>query len=86
MSNGAPHADGAFDRCTEFTTEHGLDAPDEDDMFGAAVCPTCEKRNPLTGDPADFREQVVRCMGCTRVMILDGTALTLFSTEVLDDA
>jgi hypothetical protein len=59
-------------RCTEFTSDHGLSQSKEGDMFGAAVCPGCHKPNPLTGDPSEFHEQVVRCMGCTHVMVLDG--------------
>jgi hypothetical protein len=61
-------------RCTEFTSDHGLSQSEESDVFGAAVCPGCQKRIPLTGDPTDFHEQVVRCMGCTHMMVLDGRA------------
>jgi hypothetical protein len=88
MRNAAVSAREEFGdahRCTDFTTDHGLDATDDSDVFGAAICPACEKHNPLTGDPSDFREQVVRCMGCTRVMVLDGTALVAFETEVAGD-
>jgi hypothetical protein len=86
--NETPQSDefGQEHRCTEFTTAHGLDATEDSDVFGAAVCPHCEKHNALTGDPADFREQVVRCMGCTRVMVLDATALVAFGPEVNTDA
>jgi hypothetical protein len=73
-------------RCTEFTSAHGLDASDDSDVFGAAICPGCSKRNALTGTPADFREQQVRCMKCTRVMVLDATALVAFETEATTDA
>jgi hypothetical protein len=73
-------------RCTEFTTKHGLTTSEDSDVFGAAVCPHCETPNPLTGTPADFREQVMRCMTCTRVMVLDATALVTFATEVTEDA
>jgi hypothetical protein len=76
---------GADHRCTEFTTEHGLDASGDSDVFGAAICPHCRKPNALTGAPADFREQVMRCMGCTRVMVLDATALVAFASEVAAD-
>jgi hypothetical protein len=72
-------------RCTAFTTDHGLAASEDDDVFGAAVCPHCGTNNALTGTPADFREQVMRCMTCTRVMVLDATALVAFATEVSDD-
>jgi hypothetical protein len=76
---------GAEHRCTAFTTKHGLDASGDSDVFGAAVCPHCDNHNALTGAPADFREQVMRCMKCTRVMVLDATALVAFATEVSDD-
>lgn len=75
-------------RCTEFTIGHPLALTTPTDVFGAFVCPGCQKRNPLTGDPADFREQTVRCMGCTRVVVLDRPALVSFEThewEVRDD-
>jgi hypothetical protein len=87
MHNAAGSAREADDdrRCTEFTTD-GVDTTEDSDVFGAAICPNCEKHNALTGTPADFREQEMRCMGCTVVMILDGTALVAFETEVAADA
>ena len=84
----APAVNEAFGdnhRCTDFTTDHGLEASDDSNVFGAAICPQCAKRNPLTGDPAAFREQVMRCMGCTHVLVLDGAALATFATEVAGD-
>jgi hypothetical protein len=85
MRNAEASARKDYDRCTEFTTEHGLETSEDSDVFGAAVCPHCEKHNALTGTPADFREQVVRCMGCTRVLVLDATALVTFATEVAEN-
>jgi hypothetical protein len=73
-------------RCREFTTNHGVDTTGESDVFGAAICPGCEKPNALTGAPTDFQELTVRCMGCTRVIVLDGASLMAFVTEVRDDA
>jgi hypothetical protein len=72
-------------RCTEFTI-NGVDTSGDSDVFGAAICPGCEKPNALTGDPGEFRALVLRCMGCTRVMVLDGASLAAFATEVLADA
>jgi hypothetical protein len=86
MRNTDAYAREDDDRCTEFTTEHGLSQTDDSDVFGAAICPHCGKHNALTGTPADFREQVVRCMTCTRVMVLDATALVAFATEVTEGA
>jgi hypothetical protein len=83
----AQTANGADDdhRCTKFTTDD-VDTSEESDVFGAAVCPSCGKHNALTGTPADFREQEMRCMGCTHVMVLDAPALMAFETEVVADA
>jgi hypothetical protein len=71
-------------RCTEFTID-GVDTSGDSDVFGAAICPGCGKRNALTGDPGEFRELVMRCMGCTRVMVLDGAALVTFEQAVTAD-
>jgi hypothetical protein len=76
---------GAEHRCTAFTTDD-VDTTADNDVFGAAICPGCEKRNPLTGDPPAFHGQVVRCLGCPRVMVLDGASLAAFETEVAGDA
>jgi hypothetical protein len=79
----------AFDeahRCEEFTSAHGLDTSGASDVFGAAICPGCQRATPLTGDPAEFCGQVIRCMKCTRVMVLDSTALTAFAEVVADAA
>lgn len=67
------------------TTEHGLTVTDDSEVFGAAICPDCGQTNPLTGDPATFAGQPLRCMGCTHVMILDETALDQLATEGRDD-
>jgi hypothetical protein len=88
MRSGAVSAREEFSdehRCTEFTTDHGLSQSDASDVFGAAICPECGNKNPLTGELSDFHEQVIRCMGCTRVLILDGTALVAFESEVFGD-
>lgn len=69
--------------CTMFTTEHRLVAPEERDVFAAAVCPSCETPNPLTGEPFEFLDQPIRCMRCTRVMILNAAALERFVKEEL---
>lgn len=67
------------------TTEHRLAAADDSEVFGAATCPDCGNQNPLTGDPAAFADQPIRCMGCTHVMSLDETALAQLATEGYDD-
>jgi hypothetical protein len=82
MAQTANEADD--NRCTTFTTD-GVDTTENSDVFGAAVCPSCGKHNALTGTPADFRGQEMRCMGCTHVMVLDGTALVAFETEGIAD-
>lgn len=69
--------------CTSFTTEHRLVNPVESDVFAAAICPSCANPNPLTGEPAAFFEQTIRCMRCTSVMVLDETALKQFIAEEL---
>jgi hypothetical protein len=88
MRHAAVTASEQFDdghRCTEFTID-GVDTAGDSDVFGAAICPGCEKPNALTGDPGEFRELVMRCMGCTRVMVLDSAALVAFETAVVADA
>jgi hypothetical protein len=88
MRHAAVTASEQFDdehRCTEFTIDHGLDTSGDRDVFGAAICPGCEKPNALTGDPGEFRALVMCCMGCTRVLLLDGASLAAFATEVFND-
>lgn len=89
MSSVTTHEREQFDeehRCEEFTPADGFDRSGERTVFGAAICPHCEHANALIGDPADFHGQVIRCMGCTWVMVLDSAALAAFETEVVTDA
>lgn len=69
-------------RCTTFTTQHGLTNPAEDTFYFAFICPNCEHTNPLKGSPHDFHDQSVRCLRCTWVAVLDGTALEQFAEGV----
>ncbi len=44
---------------TRYTTDHGLEDADDDVNF-AFVCPQCDNKNPLRGDPDGVRKQAVR--------------------------
>ncbi len=68
--------------CTNFTTEHGLDLTTDDAFYFAFVCSGCEHPNPLKGNPHEFRDKPLRCVRCTRVSVLVGSALEQFAEEV----
>ncbi|WP_096391460.1 hypothetical protein [Halopenitus persicus] len=63
--------------CTTFTP--ATDAGD----FGY-ICPSCEKTNPLKGDPLEFADVPFDCTGCGHVAFLDGEALTAFAAELAE--
>jgi hypothetical protein len=73
-------------RCTTFTIEHGLTNPPVDAFTFAFVCPGCDNQNALKGDPHAFRGKLFRCLRCTRVSLVEATALDQFLAEVRDDA
>lgn len=81
MTNYTPPIDET-QRCTTFTTQHGLSNPPEDTTCFAYICPNCQDTNPLKGEPCDFRETLLRCPGCTWVAVLDGSALEQFANGV----
>lgn len=76
----APHVEAQ--RCTAFTTQHGLTNPPTDTFCFAYICPQCGRTTPLKGDPGEFQETPLRCPGCTWVAVLDGTALEQFAGGV----
>lgn len=69
--------------CTEFTTNHDLDAEDLDPeaFYWAFVCPRCEHPNPLKGDPDDFRNRPFACTTCRWVSLLEGDRVAEFRAE-----
>jgi predicted RNA-binding Zn-ribbon protein involved in translation (DUF1610 family) len=80
--------DDAPDRCTEFTTDTGLDDDQKEDgaFYFAFVCPRdgCGEKNPLKGDPRKFNKPF-RCTECNYVPLLDGDALEAFAEEEYDE-
>ncbi|UPM43173.1 hypothetical protein [Halocatena salina] len=68
--------------CPNFTIKHGLDSTTDDAFYFAFVCSGSEYPNPLKGDPHEFQDQPLRCVRCTRVSVLVGSALEQFAEEV----
>jgi len=69
---------------TEFTDDSGLDddKKDADEYHFAFVCPRCEEKNALIGDPLDFANKPFRCLTCNYVPLLDAGAIEEFAEEV----
>lgn len=72
--------------CTEFTTDHGLDKPDSDVFCFAFICPRCDAKNPLKGDPSNFKNKPFHCEDCSWVSLLEANALNKFADSVEVDA
>ncbi len=79
-----PDEDETPNRCTEFTDDSGLDDDQkaDDEYYFAFVCPRCEEKNVLTGDPLDFGNKPFRCLECNYVPLLDADAIEEFAEEV----
>lgn len=69
------------DICTEFTTDHGIEGPEEDAFYFAFVCPRCGSKNPLQGDPSGFKNKPFACTSCRWVPLLEAGALERFVEE-----
>lgn len=70
--------------CTEFTTDHGLDEPEEGVFTFAFVCPRCEQKNPLQGDPKGFSNKPFACTRCRWVPLLVREKVLEFREEAYD--
>lgn len=68
---------------TEFTTDHGIpeDQQEDGEFYWAFICPRCEERNPLVGDPHGFAGRPYACEHCHWVSLL----VTEFVDEFAED-
>ena len=84
MSKQLPDPEDAPNKCTEYTEETGLDAADMDaeEYYFAFVCPRCEEKNALEGNPRNFSNKPFRCLGCNYVPLLEKDALHEFADRV----
>lgn len=68
--------------CTEFTTDHGIEDPEEDVFYWSWFCPRCGGKNPMKGDVSGFRNRPYRCTSCSWVALLPKEELDEFADEV----
>lgn len=57
-------------RVQRITTDHRM-VNEYDGVFGAVVCPHCDHRIPLNGNPIEFRLTVSRCFMCRRIILIN---------------
>lgn len=80
-----PDADDVPDRVSKFTTDLPEEYEGDNDEFEFAfVCPRCEKKNVLVGDPLEFRNKPFRCLGCNYVPLLGAEELEGFADRMED--
>lgn len=77
----------AEEYCTEFTTDHEIpETPNPDTGFQFAfVCPRCDEKNALVGDPRGFRNKPFMCENCRYVPLLHSQYLEEFAQEEYDN-
>lgn len=68
--------------CTEYTTDHGLEDTEEDTFYFAFICPRCDSKNPLEGEPGGFKNKPFGCTSCGWVSLLEASALERFAEGV----
>jgi len=68
--------------CTEFTTDHGLEDTEDDVFYFAFICPRCDAKNPLKGDPRGFKNRPFGCTTCRWVSALESDAIERFVNSI----
>lgn len=64
--------------CTEYTADHGVprDELEKPEMVHWAwICPQCENKNVMRGDPEEFKNRPYTCMTCRWVPALDAETM-----------
>jgi len=70
---------------TRFTTDHGIDDPDDDAFYFAFICPQCDEKNPMKGQPASFGNKPFACSECGYLSLLPAEAIVEFEDTTEND-
>ena len=69
---------------TRFTTDHGLNADGSEKTLFAFICPQCDARNPLQGDPKDFGNKPFACEECGYTSLLLAESVNEFAEQEVE--
>jgi len=96
MSGGMEHSEiphyGTEDHkndssiATRFTTDHEVDDPDERQFYFAFICPQCDGKNSLKGQPTSFGNNPFDCTGCGYVSLLPAESVREFERSIDTDS